>query len=337
MKPPATCRCAAVLDRSWTAGRYAPSPTGSQHLGNAFTALVSWAVARAAGARFVLRMDDLDTQRCKPEFDRLILDELAWLGIDWDEGPDAGGPHAPYRQSQRGPHYQAALKRLARDGHTADCWLSRKDLTALAGAPHGHPQPYGTDERKASDAVASERQARGMAPAVRFRLPNERRTVSDRLQGVRTVDLIDELGDPVLYRRDGMFGYQLATVVDDHLMGIDHVVRARDLWADAALQATIGAALDATEPAWLHLPLVVDEEGRRLSKRWGAWTLAELRPRGASAARLRGWVAHQLGITSAAGELSPDGFMTAVSQARALPQNDVVVHADAVDALRPAP
>jgi glutamyl-tRNA synthetase len=143
-----------VIDPSWTAGRYAPSPTGSQHVGNAFTALVAWAVARASGARFVLRMDDLDTQRCKPEFDRLILDELAWLGLDWDEGPDAGGPHAPYRQSGRSAHYQAALERLTEDGHTADCWLSRKDLTALAGAPHDHPQPYGTDERKASTVSA---------------------------------------------------------------------------------------------------------------------------------------------------------------------------------------
>jgi glutamyl-tRNA synthetase len=172
-----------------------------------------------------------------------------------------------------------------------------------------------------------------MAPAVRFRLSSERRQVSDRLQGVRAVDLIGELGDPVLYRRDGMFGYQLATVVDDHLMGIDHVVRARDLWADAALQATVGAALGATEPAWLHLPLVVDAEGRRLSKRWGAWTLAELRSRGASAARLRSWTARQLGVASAAVELSPEGFVTAVSRARDVPRGDVVVHADTVDAL----
>lgn len=315
-----------MIDTTWTCGRYAPSPTGSQHLGNALTALMSWAVARAAGATFVLRMDDLDQHRCTPEYDRLVLDELAWLGIDWDEGPDVGGPNAPYRQSQRTSHYQTALQRLTADGRTAQCWLSRKDLNELASAPHGHPQPYGLKQRQASDELAQERHDSGLPPAVRFRLAGERRTVQDRLRGERIVDLEVELGDPVLYRRDGMFGYQLATVVDDHLMGVDHVVRAHDLLCDAALQATLSAALGAVEPAWLHLPLVVDSQGERLSKRRGDWTLETIRERGGSAARIRGWAAHQLGITTTPDDLTLDAFVAGVARTSSLRAEDIILH-----------
>ncbi len=142
------------------------------------------------------------------------------------------------------------------------------------------------------------------------------------------MDLEAELGDPVLYRRDGMFGYQLATVIDDHQMGVDHVVRGHDLWGDAALQATVGEVLGAREPAWVHLPLVVDSEGTRLSKRRGEWTLEALRAQGASAALIRGWVANQLGLTPTADALSPTALIARFAQATTMKTHDIMLRAD---------
>ncbi len=276
-------------------GRYAPSPTGGLHLGNARTALVAWARARSDDASFVLRVEDLDRPRTVPEAVDGNLDELRWLGLDWDEGPDVGGPHAPYRQSDREARYRAALERLERDGRTFACWLSRKDLRGLASAPHGRAAPYGPRERAANARWAERKRADGKTPAVRLRMPDRTVVVDDLLAGRHDVRLARELGDLVLRRADGAWAYQLAVVVDDAAMAIDEVVRGDDLLPSAAAQIHLHALLGTRPPRHLHVPLLHGPDGERLAKRRGPGTLRALREGGVPAERVVGLLAWTLG------------------------------------------
>jgi glutamyl-tRNA synthetase len=253
-------------------GRYAPSPTGRLHLGNARTALLAWLQVRAAGGRFVLRVEDLDPQRSKPEHEQRQLDDLRWLGLDWDEGPDVGGEHGPYRQSQRGELYAAALARL----DTYPCTCTRKELRETASAPHGLEPVYPGTCR---DGTAHpERPA-----SLRWAVPPGQVCFEDRILGRQCQDVATQVGDFVLRRGDGAWAYQLAVVVDDADMQVTEVLRGADLLDSSARQILLARALglsQKTAPTYAHAPLVVGPDGEKLSKRHGAPDLSELRERG---------------------------------------------------------
>ena len=249
-----------------TVGRYAPSPTGRLHLGNARTALLAWLQARSAGGRFVMRIEDIDPQRSKPELEQRQLDDLRWLGLDWDEGPDVGGPHGPYRQSERTDLYEAALARL----ETYPCTCTRKELRETASAPHGAEPVYpGTCAHGPSHP--------GRPASLRWRVPSGQVCFVDRILGERCQDVREEVGDIVLRRGDGAWAYQLAVVVDDAAMQITEVLRGADLWESTPRQILLQRTLGYPTPGYAHVPLVVGPDGEKLNKRHGAPDLSALR------------------------------------------------------------
>lgn len=277
-------------------GRYAPSPTGSLHLGNARTALLAWLRARAAGSTLVLRVEDLDELRTVPEAVTGNLDELRWLGLDWDEGPDVDGHSGPYRQSQRHGLYLQALARLQEQGRVFECYLSRRELRELSSAPHCVARVYGQRERQMSERVAERKRAEGKGPSLRLRAEPEQVAFDDLLQGPQLFDAVNDVGDIVLRRADGAWAYQLAVVVDDAAMGIEEVVRAADLLPSTAAQLLIYRALGLEPPAFLHVPLLLDQDGERMAKRRGSLTLAALRNDGVDPRRVVGMLAYSLGL-----------------------------------------
>ena len=296
-------------------GRFAPSPTGDLHLGSALTALAAWASVRRRGGRFVWRVEDLDGPRAVAGAAARQLEDARWLGIDWDEGPDPDaperdlGPHAPYRQSGRGATYDAALRQLARAGRLFPCRRSRKDLRALATAPHGASglPPYPASWRPTGLAPDWLEAARDCA--LRFRVDASPVTFQDRVVGTVTEDVRATVGDVVLKRRDGVYAYQLAVVVDDLACGVTEVVRGQDLLDSTARQILLVQALGGTVPTYAHLPLLVNADGEKLSKRDAAPTVRALRQLGLAPERVVGWLARQLGQANdarplAAGELA---------------------------------
>ncbi|MEM1271619.1 MAG: tRNA glutamyl-Q(34) synthetase GluQRS, partial [Bacteroidota bacterium] len=278
-------------------GRYAPTPSGWLHVGNARTALVAWLSVRRAGGRFLWRLEDLDPPRMEPGAAEAAIEDLQWLGLDWDEGPDIGGPHAPYVQSGRYAYYEAALRRLADAGRLFPCRRSRKDLQELARAPHGHSglPPYPRRWRPAHldadwfDASISD-------AALRFVVDDAPVTFIDRVQGQITERVDETVGDFVLRRRDGLYAYQLAVVVDDLAMGVTEVVRGADLLGSTARQVQLIRALGGTPPSYAHVPLVLNEAGEKISKRDGGLTLRSLREQGMTPEMLVGRFAKSLGL-----------------------------------------
>lgn len=289
-------------------GRFAPSPSGFLHLGNARTALYAWLRARSVGGELVLRVEDLDGPRTKPEAVYGNLAELRWLGLDWDEGPDVGGPHAPYLQSQRGEQYRAALESLTAGGYLFECYLSRKDLAEAASAPHevadqatdqateqAAERPYGSAERALNAATAAQKRAAGKSPSLRFAVTEADIAFSDLLAGPQRLAASD-VGDFVVRRADGQWAYQLAVVVDDAAMGITEVVRGADLLRATAAQLLLYRALRLEPPTFAHLPLLLEADGTRLAKRRGSLTLRELEATGVRSERVVGLLAHGLGF-----------------------------------------
>jgi glutamyl-tRNA synthetase len=289
-------------------GRFAPSPTGELHLGNARTALLAWLHARSEGGRFVLRVEDLDFGRVRPWIMEGQLADLRWLGLDWDEGPDVGGPFAPYLQSERQELYDAALRRLAEGGFLFDCFCSRKEISAAASAPHGAdddgPAYPGTCRALAPEELDG-RGRRGPA-AVRFIAPPGEVVFEDLLLGTRRYTPAADTGDFVVRRKDGVAAYQLAVVVDDAAMGITHVVRGDDLLSSTPRQLLIYRALGLHPPAWIHVPLLLGPDGQRLAKRHGSVTLREHREKGVPPAAIVGRLAASIGLAEEGEELMPD-------------------------------
>ncbi len=294
-------------------GRYAPSPTGFLHLGNARTALVAWWRARATGSPFVMRVEDLDGPRTVAEALTGNLAELRWLGLDWDEGPDVGGPFGPYRQSERGAHYEQALDKLREQSLISECYLSRKDLRELASAPHGQMLAYGPSERAANEACKAAKQAQRKTPSLRVRVEPQRVVFNDLLAGSQTVAVHDEIGDFVVRRADGLWAYQLAVVVDDIAMQIGEVVRGDDLLTSTAAQLVLYRALGAKPPQYLHVPLLSDETGERMAKRRGSLTLKALQEDGVRPERVVGLLAHTLGLLDELQEISARAMIDAFS------------------------
>lgn len=259
-------------------GRLAPSPTGLLHVGHARTFCIAADRARAAGGTLILRNDDLDRDRAKPEFVRAFLEDLTWLGLKWSEGPDVGGSFAPYSQSERLPQYRAALERLRAMGWVYPCRCSRRDILAAIAAPHA-----GDDEPIYPGTCRSVRVVPGETGRVawRFRVPDgEEVRFVDGHFGPQCLVGGRDFGDFVVWRQDELPAYQLACVVDDAAMRITEVVRGADLLASTARQLLLYRALELVPPAFHHAPLVTDANGQRLAKRHDALSLRALRARG---------------------------------------------------------
>ena len=287
-------------------GRFAPTPTGAMHLGNARTALLAWLDVRSRGGAMIMRVEDLDGPRVRPGLEAAILDELSWLGIDWDEGPDVGGPVGPYRQSQRGDRYAAALDALRLRGLAYPCFCSRAEIARASQAPHasdegprypGTCRILGEGERAARAAVRP--------PAWRFRVPEGSVAFRDRVHGECSFDVAGTVGDFVVARADGVPSYQLAVALDDAAMGVTDVLRGDDLLPSTARQLLLLRALGLPAPAYAHAPLVLGADGERLAKRHGALSVGELRARGVEPGQVVGLLAASAGLAPAGARVMP--------------------------------
>ena len=302
-----------IMQRGVMRGRLAPSPTGALHLGNARTFMVAWLRVRACGGQLVLRMEDLDHPKNKPGAAEGALADLRWLGFDWDEGPDIGGSHAPYTQTARKAHYAAALAALQRQGAVYPCTCTRRDVETGQSAPHTEDGLYypGTCRGRFADYAAAARALpQGRLPAWRFRVPpQEVVTFQDGFGGTVTQDVSEACGDFVLARDPHGAGYMLAVVADDAAMGITEVVRGDDLLPVTPRQLLLYRALGLTPPAFLHVPLVVSEDGRRLAKRHGDTRIAALREAGIPAEQVIGLLAWWCGWAAWGERLSLRGLI----------------------------
>jgi len=287
-----------MTDRTPTT-RLAPTPSGALHVGNARTFLVNWALARNSGWRIVLRLEDLDLERVKAGAHERAVEDLAWLGLDWDGEPEV--------QSHDLAPYRAALERLAEAGLVFRCERSRAEIRSAASAPHAddgetryppelrpaQPWPRAVDAWNANH---------------RLRVDPGPETVADGFLGSRSFDPGLEAGDLVVWTKLGVPAYQLAVVVDDARHGVTDVVRGDDLLASAARQQLIARHLGIPHARWWHVPLVYGTDGKRLAKRHGAHSLAELRAAGVPAERVIGWCAGSLGLDGARREMSAAEF-----------------------------
>ena len=290
-------------------GRFAPSPSGRMHLGNLFAALMSWLSVKSRGGRWILRIEDLDAQRSKPEYARAIEDDLRWLGLE----PDAGGVDAltadgeSYRQSRRHHLYEAALGRLASEGLLYGCRCRRADIMATQ-APHqsdGRVVYAGTC--RPGDAPPFAYPEGGFVTehmATRIYVPDEEIHFTDRLYGAQSVNLAEHCGDFLLRRADGAWAYQLAVVVDDAAMGVTEVVRGSDLLLSAAQQIYLYRCLGLPAPEFSHIPLICNSAGQRLSKRDASLAMDALRERYTPQA-LTGYLASLAGLLPPGEECRP--------------------------------
>ena len=290
-------------------GRLAPSPTGGLHLGHARTFLLAWLSARSQGGRVILRIEDLDASRARPEAAEGALIDLRWLGLDWDEGPDVGGPSVPYVQSRRLDSYRDSLDRLKEAEAVYPCTCTRADIERAAAAPHaedeGPTYPGTCSSRSVEDAVAL-----GDRPfAWRFRVPEGLVEWRDRILGDVRVDPRHIGGDFVVARSGSGPSYQLAVVHDDATMGVTEVVRGDDLVPSTPRQILLYRALGWNPPAFGHVPLAVGPDGRRLAKRDGSIKLSSLREAGVDPRRLVGWVARSCGWSDRVEVATPEEWI----------------------------
>ncbi|HEX5233983.1 MAG TPA: tRNA glutamyl-Q(34) synthetase GluQRS [Silvibacterium sp.] len=263
-------------------GRLAPSPTGLLHLGHASTFLAAYARAREENGTLLLRNEDLDAQRVRPQYFAAMIEDLHWLGIRWQEGPDIGGPYGPYSQSERRENYANAWRKLLDGGFIYPCRCSRKDLETAASAPHdaGDDEPvYPGTCRPDNRTATPSKDPSGMN--WRFRVPGgETIQFSDRNFGVQQFIAGRDFGDFLVWRRDDVPSYQLACVTDDAAMRITEVVRGADLLKSTARQILLYRALGLETPSWFHCELVADHKGERLAKRHDALSIRALREQG---------------------------------------------------------
>lgn len=277
-------------------GRFAPSPSGTLHLGNLRTALLAWLFARSAGARFLVRIEDLDPGRSRREHEQRQLADLAAIGLDWD------GPVE--RQSERRELHRAALARLEAADRVYPCWCTRAEIREAASAAHG-PLPEGAYPgtcRELTAAQRAEREASGRRPALRLDAGGARLAFDDRLHG-RVEGVVDDL---VLWRNDDTPAYNLAVVVDDGDQAVGEVVRGDDLLDSTPRQLLLQRLLGLPQPSYAHVPLVLGPDGRRLAKRHGAVTLADLdATRGWEPADALAWMAVSLGLAEQGERVTP--------------------------------
>jgi glutamyl-tRNA synthetase len=267
-------------------GRLAPSPTGWLHLGHARTFWTAQQRARAAGGTLILRSEDLDTARCRPEFVAAMFEDLRWFGLEWSEGPDVGGPFAPYEQSRRLDLYRAALEQLRAGGFVYPCFCSRRDIQLAARAPHAEDDSepiYPGTCRGVRHTETGNRKS-----SWRFRVPDgETISFTDQNLGPQRFVAGRDFGDFVVWRNDDLPAYQLACVVDDAAMRVTEVVRGADLLLSTARQVLLYRAFGLTPPGFYHGALMTDDRGVRLAKRHDALSLRALREAGRTPAELR--------------------------------------------------
>jgi nondiscriminating glutamyl-tRNA synthetase len=311
--------------------RFAPSPTGSLHLGNARTALFNWLAARQAGGTLVLRVEDTDTVRRTEGSEEKILEDLRWLGLDWDEGPDKGGPFGPYRQSERQEMYARAAEQLLTNGRAYRCFCTIEVLEAerLANREAGRAPHYSGRCRTITETESLRRVEAGEPFAIRFATgaddpsaADRRIGFTDRLRGMVEFSLA-ELGDTVIIRADGRPTYNFAVVVDDAQMNINLVIRGDDHLSNTPRQILIFEALGQPCPEFVHLPMVRGEDGGRLSKRHGAMSVGEYRMKGypvaglLNALALMGWAPSGDRAVVSVGEMIEDFELDRVNRAPA--------------------
>ena len=266
-------------------GRIAPTPTGLLHVGHARTFAQAAERAKRAHGQLIFRVEDLDAQRCRDVFAQKSMEDCRWLGFDWSEGPDVGGPLGPYIQSQRVKYYTDVWKQLHATGLIYPCDKSRKDVERALVAPHPEdeqepifPIEFRPDKNHGLTAIEPGNQN------WRFRVPlGEEIKFTDELQGDQSFTAGKEFGDFLIWRKDGFPSYELAVVADDHAMKITEVVRGADLLLSTARQILLYRALHWTAPQWAHVPLVTDAQGQRLAKRTHGLSIQELREKGITA------------------------------------------------------
>ncbi len=273
-------------------GRFAPSPSGRLHLGNVLCALLAYLSAKSVGGKALLRMEDIDTARCTPQNIEMLIDDLHWLGFQWDGGEDP----ADY-QSARTTLYAQQLERLREKGLLYPCYCTRAQLHA-ASAPHGSDGMPVYDGRCRKALENGETPPANRAPAWRLRVPKREIAFLDGLQGAYSERLDTDCGDVLLRRSDGIFAYQLAVVVDDALTGVTQVVRGRDLLGSTPRQLYLYELLGFTPPDYYHIPLLLGADGSRLAKRDRALDIGALRQHFSSPEPLVGMLAYNCGILS---------------------------------------
>ena len=297
-------------------GRFAPSPTGDLHLGNLRTALLAWLSARSRGGRFLLRMEDLDPDRSKPEHERRQIEDLTAMGLDWD------GPVV--RQSERLDLYEQAISDLAQRDLLYECWCTRREIREAASAPHGSlPEgAYPGTCLKLSRRERRRRAASGRQAALRLRADAARIEFHDEVLGHRA----GAVDDFVVRRGDAVPAYNVAVVVDDHVQGIGEVVRGADLLDTTPRQILLARLLGLGEPRYVHVPLIVGPDGARLAKRHGAVTLADRRGLGETPSQVVAVLAHSVGLATAGDEATPHDLLERFDL-RALPIEPTVLRA----------
>jgi glutamyl/glutaminyl-tRNA synthetase len=281
-------------------GRLAPSPTGHLHLGHARTFWIAAERARAAGGTLILRNEDLDATRFRLDFVDAMLEDLRWLGLTWQEGPDVGGPHAPYNQSARRPLYRAALQQLHAAGLIFPCTRSRRDVLEAIGAPHegagADDEPVYPKEFRPPATAALPPLGDTIAVNWRLRVPEGKAiTFTDGRAGEQRAVAGRDFGDFLVWRKDDVPSYQLACAVDDAEMGITEVVRGDDLIKSTFRQLLVYRALGRQPPRFFHCPLMVDDRGERLAKRHDALSLRSLRAQGVTPAEILAKFAAEVG------------------------------------------
>lgn len=287
-------------------GRYAPSPSGDLHLGNLRTAILAWAMARRGGKSFYLRVEDLD--RVRPGAAERQIADLAALGLDWEASPGASAERIEGSESTEGKEagvlyqstrlaaYEQAVQQLREAGLVYECFCTRREIQEASSAPHGAPGAYPGTCRDLSEDQREERRTQ-RPPALRLRAECASYTVQDDFYGAYT-GLVDDF---VLVRNDGTYAYNLTSVVDDAFVGIEQIVRGDDLLPSAPRQSYLAQLLGLTQPRYAHVPLALNEEGKRLAKRDGAVTLPQLREAGVEIPTILGWIAASIPVYNADG------------------------------------
>lgn len=287
-------------------GRYAPSPSGDLHLGNLRTAILAWAMARRGGKPFYLRVEDLD--RVRPGAAERQIADLAALGLDWDASPGASAARIEGSESTEGKEagvlyqstrlaaYEQAVQQLREAGLVYECYCTRREIQEASSAPHGAPGAYPGTCRELTEAQRQERRTQ-RPPALRLRAECTSYTVQDDFYGAYT-GLVDDF---VLVRNDGTYAYNLTSVVDDAFVGVEQIVRGDDLLPSAPRQSYLAQLLGLTQPRYAHVPLALNEEGKRLAKRDGAVTLPQLREAGVEIPTILGWIAASIPVYNADG------------------------------------
>lgn len=301
--------------------RLAPSPTGHLHLGNAWSFLLAWLAARSRNGKVILRMDDIDPQRSRDEFADSIIDDLAWIGLTWD------GPVV--RQSARTDHYRNAFDQLEAAGLIYPCFCNRRELRSLAQAPHIGDEgvTYPGTCRNIPQEERTQRIRIGGSFSWRLACPEEPVAFYDGIRGEQNFTKRQYGGDFPIKRSDGIWSYQLASVVDDAACGVSLVLRGRDLLPSTPRQIVLSELLGFTQPEYLHIPLLLDKDGERLAKRHRSMALGELRRNGVTPERIIGYLAFLAGMNPAAKPRSPADLAGAF-RPDMIPRNDLICDPD---------